>query len=770
MKTLRFALLFCALALPFSALPAFAQNVTGSLSTILDEEPSGSGWSSVVSDAQAQCTGNGHPYYHSTVVENQTFEGDFTPSRRMALAVFSDDGSDVTVNGTKIFPAPGQTAGGKGQGQTLDSNALHKVNITLEAGTTHHIKVDYSNTYYTGSGDTDGCTLFAYEKTSPYISLNTAQSPMTATYSSPNGVDPKNVKFIFDGTDQTANTSPTGSSLSYTLPSGVSFFASHSVEVDVTDNDGNLGVAAVSAHTLMPEDPFVDTSTNTTVSYNLAGPQQVRVRVCLYGTDTATKTFAASAQSAGKQSVTWDGMDDNGGLPQTGVYVFKVEKQSGSSWVDLADIDPIRGRTVNLNIDGARLSDTNTNSNATPGGTERATQYPVKIWGTLTGSWTMVPLQLVGTTLLGTVAINGQNNSTLDGYFYNDPRNVRTGGPPAPDYVPGSSALYWYIKDVTQIRSLGTNAAGQTMPYKLGASASLGVVNGTPIVSITTGITGATVSQRTGQMAYRGVNNGSNLMAYSFDDGPYNNANSSTQNGQSSADDQAFTQDLLDVLSPYGCKVTFFTNGTKIRAINDADTDTLWNMVSLGHEIANHTYNHISNINETYYADGIRSELLRGRFMERWVIGVKHGSSGGQSSIPYFRPPGGAGVGYNDRHIIDQNFDGDASGPGHYNDPYFWATIGEVGYMTIAWGPSPADPGETPGKTVSQQATSITNYLEAPKGLVSGNIVLLHNGRKHTVLALQQVLPYLQKNGWSLGKVSDVQPIPADPNVSASNP
>jgi len=106
-------------------------------------------------------------------------------------------------------------------------------------------------------------------------------------------------------------------------------------------------------------------------------------------------------------------------------------------------------------------------------------------------------------------------------------------------------------------------------------------------------------------------------------------------------------------------------------------------------------------------------------------------------------------------------------GNGH---PYFWATIGEVGYMTIAWGPSPADPGETPGKTVSQQATSITNYLEAPKGLVSGNIVLLHNGRKHTVLALQQVLPYLQKNGWSLGKVSDVQPIPADPNVSASNP
>ena len=262
-------------------MPAAAQNTTGNLGAILDEEPSGSGWASVVSDAQGQCTGNGHPYYHSTMLESQTFEGDYTPTRRMVLAIFSDDGSDVTVDGSKVFPAPNQTAGGKGQGQQLDANALHKIGVTLEAGTTHHIKVDYSNIIYTGSGDTDGCTLFAYEKTLPYISLNTAQNPMTATYNSPNGIDPKNVRFIFDGTDQTANATRSASSLSYTLPSGVSFYASHSVEVDVTDNDGNSGIAAVSAHTIMPEDPFVDTSTSTTVSYNLAGPQQVP-SACLF--------------------------------------------------------------------------------------------------------------------------------------------------------------------------------------------------------------------------------------------------------------------------------------------------------------------------------------------------------------------------------------------------------------------------------------------------------------------------------------------------------
>ena len=222
-------------------------------------------------------------------------------------------------------------------------------------------------------------------------------------------------------------------------------------------------------------------------------------------------------------------MDDSGGLPQTGVYVFKVEQQSGSSWVDVADINPIRGRTVNLNIDGARLSDTNTNSGTTPGGTERTTQYPVKIWGTPTGSgWTMVPLQLVGTTLLGTVAINGQNNSTLDGYAYNDPHNNRVGGPPAPAYVSGSSALYWYVKDVTQIRSLGANAAGQTMPYKLSASASLGGVNGLPLVNITTGLSGSAISQLAPNMAYHGQGAGTGTspgkIAITFDDGPYNSA------------------------------------------------------------------------------------------------------------------------------------------------------------------------------------------------------------------------------------------------------
>lgn len=764
MNMMRCMLSLCLLAFSV-AVPASAQNVTGTLSTILDEEPSGSGWSAVVSDAQAQCTGNGHPLYHSTVLENQTFEGDYTPTRRMVLAIFSDDGSDVTVDGTKVFPPSGQTAGGQGQGQALDINALHKVGVTLEPNTTHHIKVDYSNIIYTGSGDIDGCTLFAYEKTPPYISLNTAQSPMTATYSSPNGIDPKNVKFIFDGVDQTANANCSASSLSYTLPSGVSFFASHSVEVDVADNDGNLGVAAVSAHTLMPEDPFSDTSTSTTVSYNLAGPQQVRVRVCLYGTDTATKTFAASAQSAGKQSVTWNGLDDNDGLPQTGVYVFKVEEQSGNSWVDIADIDPIRGRTVRLNIDGARLSDENTNSGTTPGGTERTTQYPVKIWGTLTGSWTMVPLQLVGTTLLGTVVINGQYNSTLDGYAYNDPHNTRVGGPPAPDYVPGSSALYWYVKDVAQIRSLAANAAGQTMPYRLSATAALGGENGMPAVTISTGQ--AAVSQLPAQMSYNGDTGSANSIAYTFDDGPYNSSVPNTS--ENDVADEATTDELLQLLGPkhgYYINCTFFLNGVKIRATNDVNTYTEQSIQSFKHELANHTYSHYVGINKYYqnhngqnntsvipsYADWIRSELIESRLVMRYV-------PGGVPDTNFFRPPGGEGVGYLNPDGTPDT--GKIPGTSYTNDRYFWQTVGETGYKTIAWHKYPDDNyskyPSSGAAGMQQQANQIISYLKNSAN--GGDIVLLHNGREHTVVALQTVLPFLLSDGWQFKTVSQINPV-----------
>lgn len=755
MKMLRFALLFGLLTLPLFALPTQAQNTTGGMTTILEEEPSGSGWNAVQADAASQNEGTGHPYYHSTVLEHQTFEGDYTPTRRVVLAIFSDDGCDVTVDGTKVWA-------GQDKPQALPKldESLHKLGVTLEPNTKHHIKVDYSNVIYAGGGDTDGVTLFAYGKTTPHITLNTADNPMTATYDSPNGIDSKNVKFTFDGVDETATTTHSSSSLSYTLPDSVSFFASHAVRVEVRDNDGNLGIASVSAHVFLPVTPFQDTSTTTQVSYNLQGSEQVRVRVCLLQTDTAVRTFT-TAQGAGEASVSWDGLNDTGNPTDAGVYVFKVEKQIGNSWIDIADIDPVRGDAARLNIDGARLSDEHIHVLDNSGKLikNRTTAFPTIRWILPSGSWNMVPLVQTGQTLLGAPTDNGPAGSTLDGHAYNyDPAGNRNPKSPKPAVLQGTFTTYWQVQDVVRIRGLSG-------PYRLpGASAGYHKVNGLPIVDVMTGIPGATVAQLSpGTMAYQGNTSLAYTTAYSFDDGPYNNASTATQNTSTPSQDRAITQDILDLLTTYGIHATFFTNGVRIRASNDANTDTLWNMVSAGHELANHTYSHLSSLN-IFYADNIRSELIENHLMERWVIGVKHGSTIGLTSVPYFRPPGGAGVGYSDPSIIDGNFMGDPTNPAHRNDPNFWNTVGEAGYMTIAWHSSPSDPGETPKITVSQQADNIANYLINKPGPRPGDIVLLHNGRLHTVLALKKVIPYLQQNGgWTFTKVSSVSPASANP-------
>jgi len=142
---------------------AHAYTATGTLPSALQVEIPGSTWDTVVADATAESTpaagsNGGTPIYHSTKLEETTLEGDFTADiNTTSLAIFSDDGSDVTIDGVKVW-------GGRDQGQALENLpvSLHKLPITLNAGQTYHIKIDYSNTYYTGDGDIDGVTLFTW--------------------------------------------------------------------------------------------------------------------------------------------------------------------------------------------------------------------------------------------------------------------------------------------------------------------------------------------------------------------------------------------------------------------------------------------------------------------------------------------------------------------------------------------------------------------------------------------------------------------------------
>ena len=147
---------------------------------------------------------------------------------------------------------------------------------------------------------------------------------------------------------------------------------------------------------------------------------------------------------------------------------------------------------------------------------------------------------------------------------------------------------------------------------------------------------------------------------------------------------------------------------------------------------------------------GFRQEIIETRLMERSVTG-----SGAETN--FFRPPGGAGVG-----------DPNVPNASHSDDALYWQTIGECGYYNIAWHKYPGDNITLYPQTVSddgsggtsgsqKQANSIINTLE--NNISDGDIILMHNGRFHTVLALQTLLQYWSINGWKFVTVTRISPL-----------
>jgi hypothetical protein len=73
------------------------------------------------------------------------------------LAIFSDDGTNVKVNGQQILGRYG-----RGQGLPNLAKSFSVLPISLTPGVEADFIIDYSNTHYTGNDDIDGCTLFFY--------------------------------------------------------------------------------------------------------------------------------------------------------------------------------------------------------------------------------------------------------------------------------------------------------------------------------------------------------------------------------------------------------------------------------------------------------------------------------------------------------------------------------------------------------------------------------------------------------------------------------
>ncbi|WP_308637436.1 polysaccharide deacetylase family protein [Paenibacillus silvisoli] len=187
-------------------------------------------------------------------------------------------------------------------------------------------------------------------------------------------------------------------------------------------------------------------------------------------------------------------------------------------------------------------------------------------------------------------------------------------------------------------------------------------------------------------------------IALTFDDGPYPKT----------------TNEILDLLKQYNAKATFFVVGHRVKEF----PDTIKREIAEGHEVANHTYNHVFLTKGTT-ASTIQKEIMQTEDSLVELTGKR----------PHlFRPPGGF---YNERMIQISH---------------------KLGYTTVLWSwHQDTDDWRSPG----------VNHIvrKVLKNARNGDIVLLHDyipGNGHTVQALRVILPELTKRGYKLVTVTEL--------------
>lgn len=203
--------------------------------------------------------------------------------------------------------------------------------------------------------------------------------------------------------------------------------------------------------------------------------------------------------------------------------------------------------------------------------------------------------------------------------------------------------------------------------------------------------------EQRGEMIWE-VHTSQKVIALTFDDGP----------------DPSETELILDVLDEYNAKCTFFAIGKRIAAYPGIAR----RIISEGHELANHTYNHVY-FKKPISEQQIQEELER---TENEIVKV----SGKHSSL--FRPPGGM---YDETLVDVSNSMG--------LKPVLWSWHQD----TRDW--------KRPG------VYSISSKVI--RGAHSGDIVLFHDhvhGQSQTRAALKIILPELQKQGFRFVTVSEL--------------
>lgn len=188
------------------------------------------------------------------------------------------------------------------------------------------------------------------------------------------------------------------------------------------------------------------------------------------------------------------------------------------------------------------------------------------------------------------------------------------------------------------------------------------------------------------------------LIALTFDDGP----------------NRRTTPLILDLLKQYDAKATFFVVGNRIHKYKDI----IKREVAEGHEVANHTYNHIF-FNQNIDQSVIAKEILQTQAELMETIG---------QTPHWFRPPGGF---INERVVH---------------------TAKELGLTVILWSwHQDSHDWRQPG------VDKIVNTVV--RNARNGDIVLLHDsvkGSMQTVEALDRILFSLKDQGYRFVTVSEL--------------
>lgn len=203
--------------------------------------------------------------------------------------------------------------------------------------------------------------------------------------------------------------------------------------------------------------------------------------------------------------------------------------------------------------------------------------------------------------------------------------------------------------------------------------------------------------EKRGDMIWE-VHTNQKVIALTFDDGP----------------DPSETDQILKVLSQYHAKCTFFAIGKRIAAYPEVAK----RVISEGHELANHTYNHV------YFRKPINKAQFERELnlTEEEIVKV----SGKHSAL--FRPPGGM---YDETLVDISNNMG--------LKPILWSWHQD----TRDW--------NRPG------VQSIANKVI--RNAHNGDIVLFHDhvhGQSQTREALKIILPELEKKGFRFVTVSEL--------------